>query len=213
MNTVAVAPLWDTLVAKALAPSVVSFMQINAVAADARRHAADYDTGSILASEACLLRALADHVGARVVIEVGTFIGTSACALASAPTVTALYTCDISNDCFPDGGVIRTFPKQSSTDMLRQLVDQGVRADVCFFDGALTADDIPLLAHVCQPDVVFAVHDYNYGPKIRKRGLMETVPRKGIGNVRLLQTQWPEYRVIDPLPDTTVALFVPESLS
>ncbi len=176
------------------------------------RHAlADYDTGSILESEAYLLRALAEFLKARVVIDVGTFIGTSAGALASASTVRDVYTCDISNDCLPSAGAIETFPKTSSTVMLAELARRGIRADLCFFDGVLRDEDVRLLAYVTAPGVVFAVHDYNYGPKIRKSGALETVPRKGIGNIRALQTVWKSYIVMDPLPETTVALFVPES--
>lgn len=180
--------------------------------AEPRRHLADYDTGSIAEHEAYLLRALAEYLEARVVIEVGTFIGTSTCALASASTVQAVYTCDASNDCLPSTDVITTFPRVSSLQMLSLLATRGVQADLCFFDGSLTEPDIDLLARVCGPETVFAVHDYNYGPKIRTWG-PQTVPRKGIGNVRLLERRWLTHRVIEPVPETTLALFLPESLT
>ncbi len=178
--------------------------------AEPRRSVADYDTGSILESEAYALRALAEYIQARVVIEVGTFIGASTCALASASSVERVYTCDVSNDCLDSHGKIKTFPKQTSTQMLRKLDGWGARADLCFFDGALNADDVDLLARVCGHATVFAVHDYNYGPKIRKHG-METVPRKGIGNVGLLKRMWPTHIVIDPRPGETLAVLVQES--
>lgn len=177
--------------------------------AQARRVRASYDTGSILDEEACLLRALVVEFGVRVVIEVGTFIGTSTLALAG-PEVKAVYTCDVSNDCLESGGAVKTFPKQSSTDMLRVLCRLGVRADLCFFDGVLSDTDAVLLREVTHAGTVYAFHDYNYGPKIRKHGL-ETVPRKGIGNVRLLQPLLPHHQLIEPRPDTTLALLVPES--
>lgn len=182
--------------------------------AETRRARADYDTGSITELEAYLLRALAERLTARVIIEVGTFIGTSTCALASAPLVTALYTCDASNDCLPSTEVMTTFPKATSTQMLRTLADRGVCADLCFFDGVLSEPDIDLLARVTGPQTVFAVHDYNYGPKRRvKHGVMtlETMPRKGIGNVRLLQRQWPSHGLVAPMPETTLAVLVPRS--
>lgn len=97
--------------------------------------------------------------------------------------------------------------------MLRQLAGSYVQADLCFFDGVLSDEDVTLLAGVTTPDVVFAVHDYNYGPKLRKKHgvpTYETVPRKGIGNVRLLQKHWPAYRIVEPYPHTTLALLVPE---
>jgi len=177
--------------------------------ADARRVQADYDTGSITALEAGLLWSLAETVRAHVVIEVGTFIGTSTSALAAASCVERVYTCDVSNDCLPSTDVIKTFPKQTSTEMLKRLSARGVSADLCFFDGVLTPEDVALLGTVCRFDTVFAVHDYNYGPKIRKHGL-ETMPRKGIGNVGLLKRMWPAHALVLPLPETTLAALVPE---
>lgn len=179
--------------------------------ADGRRRLADYNTGSIALNEAYQLRALAEFLKARVVIDVGTFIGTSACALASASTVGHVMTCDASNNCLHESGVIETFPKTTSVDMFRNLVRRGIKADLCFFDGVLRDEDVDLLKKVTTPNVVFAVHDYNYGPKIRKHGL-ETVPRKGIGNIRLLQPRWPKHVLVEPLPDSLIALLVPESL-
>lgn len=179
--------------------------------AEPRRVRANYDTGSIAESEAYALRALAEYLRAQVVIEVGTFIGTSTCALASASSVLALYTCDASNDCLPSGGVITTFPRCTSTQMLQRLAKLGLASDLCFFDGVLADPDIDLLAQVCGPSTVFAVHDYNYGPKIRKHGL-ETVPRKGIGNARALARRWPSHVLVKPQPESTLALLVPEAL-
>lgn len=181
-----------------------------ALDADTRRVRADYDTGSILPFEAYMLRALADHLAAQVAIEVGTFIGTSTMALAAASSVHAVYTCDVSNDCLGHRPKVTSFPKVRSTEMFRRLVALGVCADLCFFDGVLEEQDIALLAALCHPRTVFAVHDYNFGPKIRKNGARETMPRKGIGNARLLQQKWPTLTVVEPLPGTTLALLVPE---
>lgn len=178
--------------------------------AEGRRVGAGYDTGSIMPLEACLLRGLAERMQAKAVVEVGTFIGTSTCALASAPSVTQVYTCDISNDCLPRTETIVTFPKQRSTSMLKQLVKRKVAVDLCFFDGCLAYDDVDLLTRICHAGTVFTTHDYTYGPKIRKHG-HEIVPRKGIGNMRLLAPVWPAHRLIDPLPETTLAALVPET--
>jgi predicted O-methyltransferase YrrM len=182
------------------------------VEADARREKADYNTGSIAEDEACALLALADYINAKTVVEVGTFIGTSTLAMAAAPTVTRVYTCDASNDCLPASGRVQTYPKQSSTAMLDDLSRLGVRADLCFFDGSLGPEDISLLSKVTTPETVYAVHDYNYGPKIRKGGALETVPRKGVGNVRQLQPMLPAHVLVKPQPGTTVAALVPRSL-
>lgn len=185
-----------------------------AVDADARRLRADYATGSILESEALALWALAEFVKARVVIEVGTFIGTSTTALAMGSHVESVFTCDISNDCLPSFGVVRTYPKQSSTQMLRDVKRRGVRADLCFFDGVLSPTDADLVTEVTHDRTVFAFHDFNFGPKQRTaRGVtyLETVPRKGIGNVNLLKPRLWKHTLVQPQPDTTLALLVPEA--
>lgn len=186
---------------------------VRAISADAerRRSAADYDTGSVTGFEAYCLLALAQSIAARTILEVGTFVGLSTVALSQATTVQTVYTCDASNDCLPSTEVIRTYPKRTSTHMLRDLIRQQVRADLCFYDGVLMAGDADLILRVTHRDTVHAFHDFNYGPKIRKSGKLETVPRKGIGNVAALQPLLSRYVLIPPQPETTLALLVPES--
>jgi hypothetical protein len=200
-----------------LAQAAERVRTIRRIMADAerRRAVADYDTGSILETEAFALSVIAEHLKARIVIEVGTFIGTSTEALAAANTVEKVYTCDVSNDCLPPTPAIQTYPRLRSTDMLRRLVALEVDADLCFFDGVLSAEDVALLARVTHPRTVYALHDYNYGPKIRRKGgavYLETVPRKGIGNAQLLQPRLPNHVLIEPAEGTTLALLVPEAL-
>jgi predicted O-methyltransferase YrrM len=182
-----------------------------AVEADGRRVKADYNTGSILEREAYLLCALATAISAGIVLEVGTFIGTSTLALAMGLSVRAVYTCDGSNDCLPATAVVRTYPHTSSTSMLRDLRAKGVKADLCFFDGVLRELDVDLLRGLIHSDTVFAFHDYNHGPKIRANGAHEIVPRKGIGNVNLLRPYLPHHVLVEPEPETTLALLVPEA--
>lgn len=179
--------------------------------AEARRDRADYDTGSITDDEACFLFSLAELLHSRVVIEVGTFIGRSTTSIAGAIGVDCVYTCDASNDCLPDMDYIRTYPKQTSIKMLGDLAKKKVVADLCFFDGVLCEQDVNLLALVTHDRTVYAFHDYNYGPKIRKGGKLETMPRKGIGNVRLLQPNLPHHCLIEPFEGSTLALLVPEA--
>jgi hypothetical protein len=183
-----------------------------AVDAEARRAQADYNTGSILESEACLLAVLSEVTQARTIIEVGTFIGMSTTALSLGSAVQSVYTCDGSNDCLPATTVIRTYPKRTSTHMLRDLGRLGATADLCFFDGVLQQADSSLLRGLVHDQTVYAFHDYNYGPKQRigRQGpYLETVPRKGIGNVRLLIPMLKRHRLVEPLPETTLALLVP----
>jgi predicted O-methyltransferase YrrM len=187
---------------------------ISHIAADAdeRRDQAAYNTGSIAEDEACSLLALAAFISAKTVVEIGTFIGTSTLAMAAAPTVTHVYTCDVSNDCLPATNRVHTYPHKTSTQMLDDVVRLGVRADLCFFDGCVNTEDVPLLAKVTTPETVYAVHDYNYGPKIRKNGARETVPRKGIGNIQLLQPYLRNHVIVPPQDGQLIAALVPRSL-
>jgi len=206
--------VWASLVPSALRADKQARVRQLAIEAEARRQAADYDTGSILEVEAALLWALAEAIQARVVVEVGTFIGMSTTALASASTVQTVYTCDASNDCLPATKAIRTYPKCSSTDMLQDLRKRGVVADLCFFDGTLRPVDADLLKGLTHRETVFAFHDFNFGPKERVkhgRTYLQTVPRKGIGNVDLLKPRLWKHVLVNPLPDTTLALLVPEA--
>ncbi len=185
-----------------------------AVTAEVRRAKADYNTGSILEEEAYRLLMVVKHLQAKVVIEVGTFVGLSTTAMALASCVKELYTCDASNDCLPSDRVIRTFPKQTSTQMFKTLLTQGVTADLVFLDGTLSFVDVQTLKMLLHAGSVIAVHDYNYGPKIRmKRGQVvhEIVPRKGVGNVRLLKPFLKRHVLVEPQDGTTLALLVPES--
>lgn len=185
-----------------------------AVTAEVRRAKADYNTGSILEEEAYRLLMVVKHLQAKVIIEVGTFVGLSTTAMALASCVKELYTCDASNDCLPSDRVIRTFPKQTSTQMFKALLTQGVTADLVFLDGTLTQVDAQTLKMLIHAETVIAIHDYNYGPKIRiKRGQVvhEIVARKGVGNVRLLMPYLKHHVLVEPQEGTTLALLVPES--
>jgi len=210
--TKAAADFWAGILPEVPNTAGIARVQALIVEADARRARADYNTGSISEAEAYYLWALAQARKARVVIEVGTFIGTSTTALALADSVEAVYTCDASNDCLPATPTIHPYPKRTSIDMLQDLVWKEVVADLCFFDGVLTARDVDLLARVTHPRTVYAFHDYNYGPKIRQRHgktTLETMPRKGIGNVGLIYPRCLGHDLIDPLPESTLALLVP----
>ncbi len=185
-----------------------------AVTAEVRRAKADYNTGSILEEEAYRLLMVVKHLQAKVVIEVGTFVGLSTTAMALARCVKELYSCDASNDCLPSDRVIHTFPKQTSTQMFQALIKHGVTADLVFLDGTLNHVDAQTLKMLIHAGTVIAVHDYNYGPKIRtKRGqvVQEIVARKGVGNVRLLKPYLTHHVLVEPQDGTTLALLVPES--
>jgi hypothetical protein len=192
--------------------------RVSELAAEAsqRRSKADYNTGSIAWMEAYQLCALANYLKARVVFEVGTFIGISTHALALAECVHDVYTCDSSNDCCPATDKIRPHPFTGSIDMLNGLRKKGIKADLCFFDGHLKRVDADALPGLTHSGTVFAFHDYNHGPKIRLRPngstYTETLPRKGIGNVELLKPWLSHHVLIEPLKGNVLALLVPESM-
>lgn len=210
MSTTVSSSYWDRYLTFARSESVRQYVLYLVAGSEERRAQADYDTGSINDEEACVLFSLAELKPLRIVIEVGTFIGRSTTALAGALHVDKIYTCDASNDCLPDSKYIETYPKQTSIKMLSDLAKRKVVADLCFFDGTLCEHDANLLALVTHDRTVYAFHDYNYGPKIRKGGVLETMPRKGIGNVRLLHPNLPNHRLIEPFEGSTLALLVPE---
>jgi len=216
VTTAVATDFWSpVLLSLSSAAETVRRVRAIAVEADKRRVRADYNTGSITENEAGLLAALSESIKARTVVEVGTFIGTSTLALAMGSAVTAVHTCDISNDCLEATGVIHTYPECSSTDMLGQLCKLGLSVDLCFFDGVLNEVDSTLLKQLTHIGTVFAFHDYNYGPKERfKNGIkfLETMPRKGIGNVALLRPWLKRHVLVEPPIDTTLALLVPEAL-
>jgi len=128
------------------------------------RAQAEYDTGSTALPAAWCLYGLMRHFQPKRVIEVGTFIGKSAVAMASglddqdAPG--EIFTCDASNGmAIPWAGrtQLRQFPKTSSTDMLK-AVDGA--CDFVFLDGRLQPDDLPLLERLVTRETIFALDDF-----------------------------------------------------
>lgn len=126
--------------------------------AEQRRAAANYDTGSISKEAMLLLRGLAHEARPAVAIEVGTFIGNSTMAIAA--EAGHVYTCDRSNDCFPGGGNITTYPRRESTEMLYDLAKKSVRSSFFFFDGRIQEPDVPLILRLSDPNAVYVFDDY-----------------------------------------------------
>jgi hypothetical protein len=160
------------------------------------RAQADFNTGSISVDSGLILRCLCEYVRPRVAVEIGTFIGKSTMAIR--PAAGMIYTCDRSNDCFPETPGIVRFPRQTSTQMLTRLVAQGTRADLFFFDGRVQVEDVPLIARLSHPGTVYAFDDY--------RG-----EEKGVVNVRRLRPLCPRHRLIEPLApaDSMIAVLLP----
>lgn len=156
-----------------------------------RRARAAYNTGTVPFETAVYLRALSRFYEPTVIAEVGTFIGTSTLALRASDV---LFTCDRSNDCVPPAAGMVTHPRQSSTEMLRQI-DRPV--DLFFFDGRIQADDIPEIRRLMHHGTVFVFDDF-------------TGREKGVVNVELLAPHMPTHTLIGPAPaPSTVAVAVP----
>lgn len=156
-----------------------------------RRKLALYQTGTVPFESAVALRALVRFYEPKVVVEVGTFIGTSTLALAADRIV---YTCDQSNDCVPSSGRIVTHPYQSSTQMLRTIREP---VDLFFFDGRIQHDDIIEIQRLMTPGTVFVFDDY-------------VGHEKGVVNVEAMRRLVPHHQLLVPDPGpSTLAVLVP----
>jgi hypothetical protein len=165
--------------------------------AEKRRNEATFNTGSINEVSSIILRLITERMKPEVVIEVGTFIGNSSHAMKAGH----IYTCDRDNNCVPSTETITCHPWTSSTQMLGQLVEKGIKADFMYFDGRLQMADIPLIMRLSKPDTTYAVDDYV--------GL-----EKGVKNVERLFPYLPSHDLITPCGImrnmTTTAVMVPK---
>jgi hypothetical protein len=170
--------------------------------ADTWRTRARYQTGAVNEETGLALRVICEIVRPKVVIEIGTFIGHSTLALRASDRI---YTCDRDNDCLPKADLptpsaVTQFPYCLSTQMLTELRDAGVRADLFFFDGRIQDADLPLIRALSVPETVYVVDDYRYAHE------------KGRANVQKLTPLLPEHVLSVARPgwgDTTLAALVP----
>lgn len=169
--------------------------EIQAVA-ESRRATAKFNTGSIPEAAGVALRAITERFRPKTIVEVGTFIGASAESMEAE----RIYTCDNSNDCYPESLRVRTHPYQTSTQMLGPIVGQHVKADLFFFDGRIQWPDIPLILRASHPETVYVFDDY-------------VGAEKGVVNVDRLRPFLKDHALITPVGmvrDTmTLALLVP----
>jgi len=132
------------------------------------RASASYNTGSITTSVLWSLYATTMFFRPRRVAEVGTFIGKSTLAIATAlevawPEEGRIYTCDFSNQIDLDlnvGCEVVQYPMQSSTDMFTNLVGREEKIDVLLLDGRLKPADFPLLSHLLHGESVILIDDF-----------------------------------------------------
>lgn len=156
-------------------------------------------TGTISEAACLYLRAIVDAIRPNMVVEIGTFIGTSTLVLAS--TGATVFTCDKDNDVLPTTDQIKAFGKTASTEMLRRL--NVLRIDLWFFDGRIQDDDLPFIRDYSSTRTVFAFDDYEGH-------------EKGVINTRRLQPLFPTHRLIAPPTSvaglssrTTIAVLAP----
>ena len=160
-----------------LQPTDLPELIVNMTVCGPRRAKARYNTGTIPFEAAAYLRAICRRYTPEVIVEVGTFIGTSTLALQAS----RIYTCDERNDCFPDDTPrILTYPYRSSTDMLAQIHEP---VDLFFFDGRIRPDDLPHIQRLMTPRTVFVVDDY-------------VDQQKGVANVQALASSIPLHTLI-----------------
>ncbi len=131
---------------------------------DGLREVADYNTGSITPAAAWCLYTVVRHFKPKRIIEVGTFIGKSTIAMASAmddqQVPGEIFTCDASNDIkIPwDGNTrIHQFPKTLSGGMFANI--EGT-CDMVFLDGRLKQPDLQLLDPLITQDTFFILDDF-----------------------------------------------------
>jgi predicted O-methyltransferase YrrM len=185
-----------------------------------RRHA-EYDTGSISTASAWILYSLSFYFRPQRMLEVGTFIGRSAIALAmgsdDAGTPAELHTCDMSNAIeLPRVSAcqVRQYPRTSSTAMFTKILGERrpeKRFELLHVDGRLQEEDFPLLEQICSPDVVVALDDFEGTEKgvinlvnLRNRNVMDS-------HLLIYPCPEPVLRQFGFYDHSTTALLVPQS--
>ncbi|MDF3031850.1 MAG: hypothetical protein K0R03_2408 [Moraxellaceae bacterium] len=162
-----------------------------------------YNTGSISLSAGVFLFMVCNTFKPKVVVEVGTFLGKSTTAMAlgmswNDSTERHIYTCDKDNPCLLAAsiGPVRIHPHsgQTSTEMFRHLVSQGVKADILSLDGRLTAEDLPLLSDLCHSETVVLLDDFE--------GI-----EKGVVNYQALMSLLPNYLFMPPVMSSRLQAF------
>lgn len=193
--------VWEAVCFSSPDPSWLPDLQQWWEIAETRRSKASFNTGSISIETGLLLRSVCAWRRPKVVIEVGTFIGKSTHALVA----DHIYTCDKDNDCLPATDRIHPHPKQTSREMFEKLKAEGVKAEVFFFDGRISDEEVPLVLSLSAPGAVYLFDDYHGGPS-----------GKGKANVSKLAPALKDYAFVPPYTPfkdrSTLAMLLPLSL-
>jgi hypothetical protein len=132
------------------------------------REHADYNTGSISTSTIWSIFSACLYFQPKLIAEVGTFIGKSTFAAASAMDLMpheplGVFTCDFSNDIklnLKTRTPIIQFPRKPSTVMFSEIEKTGMRCDMLLLDGRLQDADLPILSSVLYDQSVFLLDDF-----------------------------------------------------
>ena len=149
------------------------------------------DSGSIGVGSALSLFLAAAKRKPKLIVEVGTYIGTSAACMGFGASMSGspvqLVTCDI-NPCtkepfagldLPEGSIENVMQK-GSTEMFQFLVSKGVKIDMLHIDGRLRGEDLQLLKQLLKVDTLIALDDCEGDEKghynldiLRRSGLIQ----------------------------------------
>jgi hypothetical protein len=202
--------LWDNIFeySKPCADNVKNSLGTRAHEKEYLRNDAKYNTGSVSLDAMFALYSIAHFFKPTVVAEVGTFIGNSTYALALGMNNPAgeLYTCDHSNDIQLESMPVPVtqYRHAQSSAMFKALIAADKKVDLMFFDGRLSADDMPLIGKLSTYDTVYVFDDFE--------GI-----EKGVSNVGMFManshTRIGYYLVYPPKNmNCTIAMLVPRKL-
>jgi predicted O-methyltransferase YrrM len=122
---------------------------------------ADYNTGSVPYDDAVELYKLAKFFQPKVIAEVGTFIGVSTRTMNLAmERLVDIYTCDHSNNINLDVPNIFQYPKQSSTQMFKDMAEKKVGVDLLYLDGRLQQEDFQYFPQIIHDQTIFVFDDF-----------------------------------------------------
>jgi predicted O-methyltransferase YrrM len=125
------------------------------------RSEADYNTGSVPYDDAIELYKLVKFFQPKVIAEVGTFIGISTVTMNLAMNrLVDIYTCDHSNNINLDIPNIFQYPKQTSTQMFKDMAEKKVGVDLMYLDGRLQREDLELFHKIIHDQTIFVFDDF-----------------------------------------------------
>jgi hypothetical protein len=212
---------WESLFdhSAAYARTELETLLRNSLSLEKLRGQANYNTGSISTAAIWSIFSACLYFQPKMVAEVGTFIGKSTLAVASAMDlcrheVLGVFTCDFSNNISLNLNTrtpITQFPLQSSTVMFSEMQKNDIRCDVLVLDGRLQEEDFGLLPSVLHDRSVILLDDF------------EGTEKGCVNAMYLMQSLEKKYHLIYPpsrqalerrglMDGCTLAMIVPKSL-